>query len=251
MVALTDEKTSAVTVASELGELAPLTRDPLHERVYLELKRALMAGRLSPGRRLTVRGVAQALGTSNSPVRAALNRLFAERAIDLLPNGSMIVPRMSEERFVDLMNTRMLLEGHAAELAAPHFSAQQLEKIACLADALDASAQAANITEYLDLNQKFKFSIYEQCGSELLLSLIEIVWLQVGPVLTHYAPTLPRILEIDHHRAVIEALRAGDPIAARKAIVLDISEGRDYLRTILDSAKAGLEAPSSLFALQR
>jgi DNA-binding GntR family transcriptional regulator len=239
-----------VTGSSELGELAQLTRDPLHERVYLELKRALMAGRLSPGRKLTVRGVAHALGTSNSPVRAALNRLFAERAIDLLPNGSMIVPRMSAERFVDLMNTRMVLEGRATELATPHISAQQLDKIARLGDALDASARADNITEYLDLNQKFKFAVYERCGSESLLSLIESMWLQVGPVLNHYAPTLRRILQIDHHHAVIEALRAGDAIAARAAIVLDIGEGRDHLQAALESAKIEPDVPSSLFGVR-
>jgi DNA-binding GntR family transcriptional regulator len=247
VVALTDKETSTVTDSSGLGELAQLRRDPLHERVYVELKRALMAGRLSPGRKLTVRGVAQALGTSNSPVRAALNRLFAERAIDLLANGSMIVPRMSAERFLDLMNTRMLIEGRAAELAAPHVSSEHLEKIARLGDSLDASAEAGNITEYLDLNQRFKFAVYERCGSESLLSLIESVWLQVGPVLNHYAPTLPRVLEIDHHHAVIEALRAGDGTSARAAIVLDISEGRDFLRGALASATAEPQLSSSLF----
>jgi DNA-binding GntR family transcriptional regulator len=216
-----------------LSELTQLARDPLHERVYLELKRALMAGRLSPGSKLTVRGVAEALGTSNSPVRAALNRLFAERAIDLLPNGSMIVPRISAERFVDLMNSRILLEGHAAELATPHFSAAQLRRVAELGQLLDASATERNITDYLDLNQKFKFSLYEQCRSESLLSLIESIWIQVGPVLNHYAPTLPRVLEIDYHHAVIQALRSGDPSAVRTAIVRDLSEGRDFLKASL------------------
>jgi DNA-binding GntR family transcriptional regulator len=235
--------------ATGLSELTQLARDPLHERVYLELKRTLMAGRLSPGSKLTVRGVAEALGTSNSPVRAALNRLFAERAIDLLPNGSMIVPRISAERFVDLMNTRVLLEGHAAELAAPHLSALKLEKMTVLGESLDASAKAGKITDYLDLNQKFKFSLYDQCKSESLLSLIESIWLQVGPVLNHYAPTLARILEIDYHHEVIEALRAGDPIAVRQAIVRDISEGRDFLRAELSIS--GKENLNQLTAVLR
>jgi DNA-binding GntR family transcriptional regulator len=239
-----------VSRSTQLTELNQLARDPLHERVYLEVKRALMAGRLSPGSKLTVRGVATALGTSNSPVRAALNRLFAEHAIDLLPNGSMIVPRMSQERFVDLMDTRMLLEGRAVELATPQLSAEQLEKIASLGDALDASAQAGNITAYLDLNQRFKFAAYAPCRSESLLTLIESLWVQVGPVLTHYGPTLPRILAIDHHHAVIEALRARNAVAAKDAIVLDIRQGRDFLSTALDSDKTEADVPSRLLDLR-
>jgi DNA-binding GntR family transcriptional regulator len=239
-----------VSRSTQLTELNQLARDPLHERVYLELKRALMAGRLSPGSKLTVRGVASALGTSNSPVRAALNRLFAEHAIDLLPNGSMIVPRMSQERHIDLMNTRMLLEGRAVELATPLLSAEQLDKLAALGDALDASAQAGNITEYLDLNQRFKFAAYEPCRSECLLALIESLWVQVGPVLTHYGPTLPRILEIDHHHAVIDALRVRDATAAREAIVRDIREGRDFLTAVLEASTSEKEVPAGLLNLR-
>jgi DNA-binding GntR family transcriptional regulator len=145
---------------------------------------------------------------------------------------------MSAERFVDLMNTRMLLEGRAVESATPHLTAQLLEQIALLGDALDTSAKASNIAEYLDLNHRFKFAVYERCGSDSLLSLIESMWLQVGPVLNRYAPTLPQISKIDHHHTVINALRAGDATAARAAIALDLSEGRDFLRTALDCVRA-------------
>lgn len=240
-----------MNVRSNLGHLTPLARDPLHERVYLELKRSLMAGRLTPGTKLTVRGVAQALGVSNSPVRAALSRLAAERSVDLLPNGSVVIPRMSSQRLADLMNTRVLVEGRATELAAPHIPAERLQQLASVAVSLDASIASGDITAFLDLNQRFKFGIYQWCDSESLLSLIESLWQQVGPVLNYYAPTLPQIPKISHQHAVLAALRSGDARAARAAMELDICEGRDYLLAAVVPASADAAASLPLARLSK
>ena len=79
---------------------------PVHEQVYRQLTRALMAGRIPPGRKLTSRKVAAELGCSDMPVRAALARLQSLRALEALPNGSMILPRMDRARFADLMAPR-------------------------------------------------------------------------------------------------------------------------------------------------
>ena len=64
-------------------------------RVYRALARGLMAGMFSPGEAVTLRILARRLGTSAMPVREAVSRLIAERALVLLPNRSVIVPRMS------------------------------------------------------------------------------------------------------------------------------------------------------------
>ena len=51
------------------------------ERVYRELREAIVTGRFVPGRPVTLRGVAVELGVSPMPVREALRQLVAERAL--------------------------------------------------------------------------------------------------------------------------------------------------------------------------
>ena len=51
------------------------------------------------------------------PVREAVSRLIAERALVLLPNRKVIVPWMTRERFIELWRVRQLLEGRVAEIA--------------------------------------------------------------------------------------------------------------------------------------
>ena len=60
--------------------------EPLHENVYQEIRRNLIAGQFQPGEAVTLRGLAAKLGTSAMPVREALRRLVAERALDLGAN---------------------------------------------------------------------------------------------------------------------------------------------------------------------
>ena len=66
---------------SQLG-LARIERETVQERVYGVLRYRLMRGGFEPGQKLKIARLASALGTSAMPVREALNRLAAERAIE-------------------------------------------------------------------------------------------------------------------------------------------------------------------------
>ena len=91
---------------------------PLHERVYGELRRALISGKFKPGQKLTSReSWRQHLERSDMPVRAAISRLIAERGLVQKSNGTFIVPRVTRPAFKELMELRSLLEGRATSLA--------------------------------------------------------------------------------------------------------------------------------------
>ena len=77
-----------------------------------------MAGKFIPGQPSSIRGWAWELGTSPNPVREALRRLVTEKAFQIHPNGSVVVPIMTRTRFHDLQRARILIEGFATELAA-------------------------------------------------------------------------------------------------------------------------------------
>ncbi|WP_339437649.1 GntR family transcriptional regulator [Pseudomonas sp. EL_65y_Pfl1_R32] len=206
---------------------------PLHEIVYQRLTRALMAGQIRPGQKLTSRKIARELGTSDMPVRAALMKLQSLRALAQLPNGSMTLPVMTRQSFSDLMNTRQICEGAATEQATQHLSAAELKSIKKGAMALTQAARNRDIDDYLLRNYEFKFLIYRASHSESLIFLIETLWLQVGPFLrefgSHFDGDLGQILQIDFHEEAVDALERGDALAAAAAIRRDIAEGAAFL----------------------
>ena len=225
-------------------ELRPLDNVPMHERVYQELRRELMAGKIKPGGKLTSRGIAAMLGTSDMPVRSALARLVTEGGLEQRPNGTIIVPLATRERFRDVMETRAFVEGRAAALACTIIDAEGITRARMHADRLETAARNGNVLEYLDENQKLKFSIYAHCGSETLLSFISLLWLQAGPMLRSLSGTLEDITAINFHNDALAALEARDGAAASRAISRDIGEGMTYLLGASRFADDGPGAPS-------
>ena len=61
-----------------MQKVSPRTQQ---ERVYTRRREAILNGHVVPGRSVTLRGVAASLDVSPMPVREALRRLTAERAL--------------------------------------------------------------------------------------------------------------------------------------------------------------------------
>ena len=86
--------------------IAPVERETLNDRVYRELKNSIMAGSFKPGSELTLRSVADALGTSLMPVRDAMRRLVSERALEVLPSRKIALPVLTVDKFLELRRIR-------------------------------------------------------------------------------------------------------------------------------------------------
>lgn len=208
---------------------------PLHELAYEEIRRALISGRFSPGDKMTSRGLAAALGTSDMPVRAALGRLVAEGGLVQRANGTIAVPLLSEENFEEVMTLRSMLEGRATFLATTRLTAADLALLKRAAAELASAIKENDIVAYLDANHRFKFGIYERCNSPVLFSIIEKLWLQAGPFLRNLDHrNLHGAMSYEYHKAALKALEARDPLLASKAISADIEHGLAQIRKTAD-----------------
>jgi DNA-binding GntR family transcriptional regulator len=198
-----------------------------------------MEGRFLEGEVLTIRALADALGTSTMPVREALQRLGAERALDFLPNRSVRVPVMSHDRFVDLIRVRMRLEGFAAELAAENITKSEIDELDQAIHQMEAAAKSEDGDDFSAGNQHFHFIIYRASRSEHLVPMIETLWLGAGPFLASFVrrgavatPLGRELADQEFHKQAVEALRKGDAAAARAAIEDDLSHASElYFRS--------------------
>ena len=212
-------------LAHESGDAAG---ELVHARVAAQLRHGLMCGRYAPGQVMTLRKLAAQFDVSPMPVRDALRQLVAERALVVVnANRSVAVPLYDKQRLNDIRRIRLTLEGMAAELAAENATP---ENLATIARALDAS-EAAGAAPDLGRNLDFHFAIYAASGSEVLVPLIESLWLQFGPYLRRATELVGTSLGTgdQHHREVVDAIVAHDPARARQAIMDDISRAMDLL----------------------
>lgn len=225
--------------------LAPVGRETVQDRVYTELRRALIGGLFAPAQVLTIRTLADALMTSTMPVREAIGRLITEQALEALPNRTIRVPPVTLDRIDDLLRARVLIEGEAIALAAHRMTPRLLGVIGDIMaewEALRLGGDPASVDREVALNQAFHFEIYRACGSAILMPIIESLWLQSGPCTRAAIFAFSEAGESDsarYHHAILAALQAGDAEAARAALAGDISRPFAFLRNKINSEGSG------------
>ncbi|MGH6962857.1 MAG: GntR family transcriptional regulator [Phenylobacterium sp.] len=200
-----------------------MSRDTLNDRIYNELRRALMAGAFEPGQKLSIRNLASSLGTSAMPVRDALRRLITERALESQPNRTIAVPQLDAVRIQEIYKIRVVLEGLAASEAAKNISRHDVEALETLERDMERALSKGDIRRYTDLNWQFHFAIYRASRMPQLVDTIETFWLQIGPVLSRHLPILHEGTISDDHNQVISALGRRDGRKAKAGISADLN----------------------------
>lgn len=211
--------------------LGRIERETVQERVYATLRDKLMRGAFAPGQKLKIAELASALGTSAMPVRDALNRLAAERAVESLPNRGVRVPALSKESLHDLREARLAVEGLAVERAASNISGETLKALRQLIDAQSATDSDHVSEGSAEQNRAFHFALYRESKSTVLLPIIESLWLQCGPYLRNASEMFDgrEGRGTDFHVEIVDALARGDSRAARLALQSDIGRSFDLV----------------------
>lgn len=203
-----------------------LRRVTLDEKAYRWLREALMAGSLQPGQVLTITGLAEQFDVSPMPVREALNRLVSEYALTLLPNRSLVVPALTPDTFREITAIRCRLESLAAAEATARMTRATLEEMTALNRQLEQD-RTLDVVAFLTVNRRFHFALYEAAAMPVLLSLIEMQWARIGPLLRLVVRPDGDGRPLREHRALLKALKAGDAAAAADAIVQDLRHAAD------------------------
>lgn len=215
------------------------------EYAYQRMRHCLMVGAIEPGRPVTIRGLAEALGVSPTPAREALRQLSTQNALAVLENRRIMVPRLTRQRFEELVALRTALECHAAVRAIPHLTDFQIDSLRQLDLRMDEILQAGDYAAVVLLNQRFHAGIYSANPEQFVMPMVESVWLQLGPLLRAAArhDKTAQSQAGDHHKEIIEALRRRDPEALTTALKADIRDGvarlgHEALRAVLGELPA-------------
>lgn len=179
------------------------------EAAFYKLMQAIEAGIYRPGDRLRETEVADRLALSRTPIREAMRRLEAENIVEHRPRIGAVIRTLGQPEVVALYEMRLVLERTAAEMAAKHAAAAEVDSMAQLNEtikqAVDTPSRAAA------LNQKFHRAIYLAARNRFLLESARAMnnaLLLLGP--TTLAEQ-DRINTVAHqHQQIIDAISAGD-----------------------------------------
>ena len=218
-----------ITLDSLTGD-AP-NAQKVHDQVYDALSEALMQGRIPPLKPVSLRSLAQSLNVSPMPVREAVRRLIAEKALELQPSNKRLrVPDLGEQRLMQLKTARQWVEPELARLAAPRMTRDVIKRLREDDARLMRALSSGEVSDYMQANQDFHFSIYARGDADLFYNMARTLWLQVGPFMRVVFGRLGTVhLPKDHHQDMIKAFEDGDAEGACACMSADIGEGMELM----------------------
>ncbi|KZM51158.1 GntR family transcriptional regulator [Labrenzia sp. OB1] len=201
-------------------KIARIDQSKLRESVYDALRDAFTRGAFAPGESVSLRTLADQLGTSMTPVREAVRRLVAEGALVDTPSRTLEVPPFDADRMRELKSARLALEAILLNEAMDHIDAAAINALAAIIARPRIEGELPDLTQ----NYEFHFNLYRQSRSQVILPLVEALWLQYGAFLNLVVQEKAALEtpEHIHHEEIIAALRVKDRAAAQKALAQDI-----------------------------
>lgn len=203
-----------------------ISRDSLSDQIYTRLRMALMSGQYEPGARVNIRGLAAAYKMSPTPVREAIFQLVREGALELRLGHQPRVPVLTVAKYINIRETRAPLERLAAELAAVRITDAEIEDLKRFHDRFITAEHDGLWKDALAANQAFHFTIYRASDNDVLVRVLENLWLLCGPFINYQYPIKNRPdRAINPHLLIIDALERRAPAEAGEHVVRDMREG--------------------------
>jgi GntR family transcriptional repressor for pyruvate dehydrogenase complex len=240
-----------------------------HSRLYLQLASKLAdsitAGQYQIGDRLPAeRELAERAGVSRATVREAIISLETRGLVEVrvgsgvyviaVPATSNLPVPMNVEPF-ELSEARLLFEGEVAAQAATQITDVELANLERLLKEMEAENRRGHGEE---ADRQFHHAIAKATRNAAMAAVIDSLWmirLQSPKCVALFTRSRTRGVKpvVIEHRAILQALRARDPDAARAAMRAHLQHVLNYLldateAEALAEAKAQISARRSRFA---
>ena len=197
-----------------------LAETSLAQRVCSQLRSEIIYGILPPGERLVELEIAERMGTSQAPVREALQRLERDGLVERRARSATYVSAPVMAEIYELFAIRSLVEGFAALHAARNISPVQCDELHELVEQMRRAARNDDTIVLVDADMDFHQRICEWSAMPTLLR----VWMPLyAPIQRFIAQTrkqyFPDLVEVaDTHLPIVATLRQGNGEEARRVM---------------------------------
>ncbi len=196
---------------------------------------------IRPGSLLRKPEICAALGVSRSPVSEALARLAGEGLVEVVPQAGTFVSRFSMSELREGAFLREAIELHAVEHVSRNLSDETLKALRRNLRIQAAHIEDGDFAGFYAEDARMHALILAATGFRRIATVAETAWVQVNRARQLVLPVPGRVAEtLEEHRAILSALEARDPDAARAAM-------RHHLRQLMSFIQPLERAHPDLF----
>jgi DNA-binding GntR family transcriptional regulator len=227
-----------VASAKAIGQ----ARATLADEVRGEIERMIVEGDLAAGEKLNELALSSAMGVSRGTVREAIRSLADSGLIDLVANRGAFVHETTLEEVRNLYDLRGAIFAMACANSARRVAegtepklAEALEKNLALMETSHDDAKA-----YYSLNIAFHNMLLNGAGNPRAKSMYDNVVREMHLFRRRGLSLVTNIAQsLEEHRAISDAVAAGDAEEARRAAERHITSGFERYIKIVENDDAG------------
>lgn len=208
-------------------------RGGLAADVAVYLRESILTGALRPGTKIDQEAICETLEVSRSPVREAIVVLGQEGLLDVTPRRGAAVAQLTPDDIVDHYELFGVVSGRAAAIAATTLDDAQLDELREVHARFERRGAELDAAELGALNERFH-RIINACAPRRTRWLLGLLERSVPANYYEFADGWDA-QAVRHHAAILRAIAAHEPEAARDAMEHHLHESgmaaADALRT--------------------
>jgi len=196
-------------------------KNSLVNDAYRALKASILNGTLPAGYQAVEKRIAEQLNMSRTPVHEAIIRLESEGLLRVLPRKGVQILRLSADDMRETYDVIIALEGMAGALIAarPKESAAVIAQMIAHTDDMERALARNDLKAWAMADDCFHRILVTDCGNAKLARLAATMTDQAHRARLATLRMRDRpVASIAEHRAILDALSAGNVEAARDAI---------------------------------
>lgn len=203
------------------------------DRAYESLREEILTGRLTAGTALSEIELAERLGVSRTPLRAALARLALEGLADTTRGRTAVVSTVSAESITALFELREALETQAARLASRRREPAVFDELVARFGEAPGILRDGGADAYYALVAEFDRALDDALGNAVYRGALDGVRLHLARARRLATDNPERLVRsAEEHRLICAAIRDGDAALAASATTVHLKAS---LTTILDT----------------
>ena len=178
--------------------------------VVRQLRNEIVTGDLPPGTLIKDAALAARLGVSITPVREAIAQLSGEGLIDIAPNRTRHVTRVTQKNALELIDVMSVLAGAGFEWGVDNLTATHLDLLRRRQNEFVTALREGNVLAAGAAGADFSTTVILASGNRELQAMVDLVVARTLRILAMTAESDLWRIWIDGHADIIGLLEAGD-----------------------------------------
>jgi DNA-binding GntR family transcriptional regulator len=182
------------------------------DQLYNQLWSAIVQQDIKPGEKIVELNIAADYGTSQGPVREALQRLAFDGLVERHARSATYVTPLRPDDMMEFFSIRSLVESYVIRRVIRTITPEQIEELDDLIEMMRQCGRDNDLRKLIDYDMAFHRSLCEWSENKILLNIWLSLYSQIQRfIMQTHRQFFPNLVDLANtHQPIVDALRNKD-----------------------------------------